>query len=379
MISHAIARRGEMDDNQIEIRRKRYFHLSSQIARLDNVQLHSLLENSGTNEPNTGWGSNHTIVLGESKVFVKRLPVTNIEYENLFSTKNLYNLPICLNYGFDSTGFGVFRELVTCIKTTNWVLEGTIATFPLMYHYRIIPSNRQRGNLDRENLKSCVENCGNNENVGRYLLDRAIANYELVLFLEYVPYVLETWLYDNPSQLQQSLNDLRRTIDFLRSKGIIHFDAHFRNILTDGKQIYLTDFGLALDRSFALSASEELFWESNTFYDYGEILRNLRHPMRLFYESCSQSRKGRIREKYAIAEDLKSHELVSILIANIEQIHAEGDMNLDDFYVASILKYRSIIILMHNFFSQMWVNKNKDTIFPNVELGLLLTEVGLIC
>jgi hypothetical protein len=53
-------------------------------------------------------------------------------------------------------------------------------------------------------------------------------------------------------------------------------------------------------------------------------------------------------------------------------------MNLDDLYVASILKYHSIIILMHNFFSQMWVNKNKDTIFPNVELGLLLTEVGLI-
>ncbi len=69
-----------MVKNHIELRRKRYFKLSSQIAQLDNLQLRCLLANSDSNESSTGWGTNHTIVLGESKVFVKRVPVTNIEY-----------------------------------------------------------------------------------------------------------------------------------------------------------------------------------------------------------------------------------------------------------------------------------------------------------
>ena len=228
-----------MVKNHIELRRKRYFKLSSEIAHLDNAQLRCLFASSELNESSTGWGMNHTIVVGESKVFVKRVPVTNIEYENQFSTKNLYDLPTYCNYGFGSTGFGVFRELVTHIKTTNWVLEGAIsegaseaiANFPLMYHYRIVAFFGQRVDVHRSRLKDYVEYWGNSANAGKYVLDRAIANYELVLFLEYIPYTLETWLRENPNKLLSPLEDLRTTIDFLKTKEIIHFDAHFRNVL----------------------------------------------------------------------------------------------------------------------------------------------------
>jgi hypothetical protein len=82
-----------MAKNQIEPRRKRYFNLSSQIAQLDNAQLHSLFEDSESSTSSSGWGINYTLVLGQSKVFAKRIPVTNIEYDNLFSTRNLYDLP----------------------------------------------------------------------------------------------------------------------------------------------------------------------------------------------------------------------------------------------------------------------------------------------
>ncbi len=371
-------RRGEMDKNHIELRRKKYFKLSSQIAQLDNAQLRFLFVNSESNKSSTGWGQNHTIVLGESKVFVKRVPVTNIEFDNQFSTRNLYALPTYCNYGFGSTGFGVFRELVTYIKTTNWVLAGAIATFPLMYHYRIISWNGRRADVDRSSIKGYVEYWGNSENAGKYVLDRAIANYELVLFLEYIPHVLEKWLQENPNKLQQPLDDLRTTIDFLRTKGIIHFDAHFRNVLTDGEQTYLTDFGLILDKSFMLTAHEKSFFEQNTFYDYGEILRNIGHLIRSPYDLCSENNKHRIREKYGIKEGFKLYELGSILLDNIEQIHADGDIKLDEFYVASIVKYRSIIALMQDFFSQMWENNKKDTKLRHAELGLLLKETGFI-
>jgi hypothetical protein len=367
--------------NNFEIRRKKYFKLSSQIAQLDNVQLHSLFDNSESNKSSTGWGMSHTIVLGQSQVFVKRIPVTNIEFDNQFSTKNIYNLPTYCNYGIGSiasTGFGIFRELISHIKTTNWVLEGKIATFPLMYHYRIMPFSGQRAAVNREDLKAYVEHWGNSENVGNYVFDRAIANYELVLFLEYIPHVLETWLRENPNTLQKSLDDIRTTIDFLRTKGIIHFDAHFRNILTDGEQTYLTDFGLVLDRSFALTSYEESFFEQNTFYDYGEVLRNLGHLIRPSYCSCSDRDKRRIMEKYGIKEGLELYEVGGILLDNIEQIQADGDIKLDEFYVASIVKYRRIIALMHEFFSQMWGNQQKDTKLPHVELERLLKETEFI-
>ncbi|MEG3879363.1 hypothetical protein QT972_18590 [Microcoleus sp. herbarium7] len=337
-----------------------------------------MFDNSESNDFSTGWGINHAIALGKSQVFVKRLPVTNIEYDNLFSTRNLYNLPTYCNYGFRSTGFGVFRELVTHIKTTNWVLEGAIATFPLMYHYRIIPFSGRRADVDREHLKNYVEHWGNSENAGNYVVDRSKANYELVLFLEYIPHILETWLQENPNKLQQPLDELRRTIDFLRTKGIIHFDAHFRNILTDGEQIYLTDFGLVLDKSFALTKDEECFFEQNTFYDYGEVLRNFGHLIRSPYYSCSENARLRIIKKYHIKESLKSYQVGAILLNNIEQIHADRDMKLDEFYVASIVKYRSIITLMQDFFTDMWENQKKDTKFPHAQLQLMLKETGFL-
>jgi serine/threonine protein kinase len=210
------------------------------------------------------------------------------------------------------------------------------------------------------------------------VLDRAIANYELVLFLEYIPHVLETWLRENPNTIQKSLNDIRTTIDFLRTKGIIHFDAHFRNILTDGDRTYLTDFGLVLDRSFALTKDEESFFEQNTFYDYGEVLRNLGHLIRSPYYSCSDRNRRRIVEKYGIKEGSKPYEVGGILLDNIEHIHADGDMKLDEFYVASIVKYRSIIKLMQDFFTDMWGNNKKDTKLPHVELERLLKKTGFL-
>ncbi len=77
-----------MTENHLEVRRHKYLDLSSQIARLDDAQLRSLFDNR---ELITGWGINHTIVLGQSQVFVKRIPVTNLEYENLFATKTCMN------------------------------------------------------------------------------------------------------------------------------------------------------------------------------------------------------------------------------------------------------------------------------------------------
>lgn len=362
-----------MTNNSLELRKQKYFEISSLISRLDHKTLNSLLDQSEPNESGAGWGMNHILVFRQSKVFVKRVPVTDIEYDNLFSTKNLYDLPAGCSYGINSTGLGVFRELITHLKTTHWILEGAIANFPLMYHYRILPSTKKYTALEVD-----IERWGNHLNIKKYASDRVNSRYELVLFLEYIPYVLETWLQENPNQLEKMLNGLWRAIAFLRTKGIIHFDAHFRNILTDGEQVYLTDFGLALDKSFALTEEENVFFEQNSLYDYGEVLRNLGHLIRAPYNACSENDRYRIMKKYGIKDGLRPYEVGAILLDNIQQIQADGDLILDEFYISSIVKYRLIIALMQGFFAAMWENDQKDTPFPHAKLRLLLDETGFL-
>lgn len=362
-----------MNQNSICQRRENYLQLSSRLARLNNTQLRNLLND---HESSLGYGLNHTIFLEPFQIFVKRIPVTNTEYENLFSTKNLYNLPTYFNYGIGSVGINIFRELITHLKTTHWVLEEDIATFPLLYHYRIMPYSRPPTDVDREWLTNFVEYWGSSESVKNYMLDKANAKHELILFLEYMPHVLSTWLQTNLDNFQKPIDELCRTMASLRNKGGIHLDAHFQNILTDGEQIYLSDFGLVLDRSFDLSKEEEAFYDQNLDYDYAEILLNLAHMVVLLYDSCSKNDQRKIKQTYGIQEGLKPHELRSALLNNIEHIQADGMMLLDRSYVASIVKYRDIISLIHTFFADMRMNSRKDTSFPQAKLRSLLEEAG---
>ena len=364
-----------MAKNPIHLRRQRYFKLSSQIAQLDNERLRLLFEAS---ESQAGWGRNHTLDLGGRRVFVKRLPITDVEHGNLFSTRNLYSLPTYYNYGVGSAGFGVSRELVALIKTTNWVLDGQIETFPLMYHYRIVPFSGERASVDRKRHQDYVDYWNGDQNIGRYMLDRAGAGHELILFMEYMPHVLHPWLKENPGRVGAVLDDLRATIGFLKKNGIIHFDAHFHNILTDGERPYLTDFGLALDKGYSLTEDEEAFFRAHTQYDYGQVLSCLRYLFFNTYEALPDSDKRQIRGKYGIADGTEDRQLESVLFDNIEAIHADGDMKLDRRYVACVVKYRGIIALMHDFFWDLGHNNKKDTKFRHTELRRGLNETGFL-
>lgn len=357
--------------NPIERRRQRYFQFSSQFAQMDNERLRSLV---GASESRAGWGWNHTIDLGDAKVFVKRIPVTELEYDHFLSTKNLFNLPTCYHYGVGSAGLGVFRELVAYIKTTNWVLDGRIETFPLMYHYRLLPFSGERKDVDQEHHQRYVESWGGDENIGRYMLDRAGANHELILFLEYIPQVLHTWLKANLGKADRVLDELCATIDFLRKNGIIHFDAHFYNVLTDGERPYLTDFGLVLDKGFVLAEDEATFFRANTHYDYGVILECLGGLVYNTYEALPESDQHRIGEKYGMAQGIDGYKRMSVFLDHIEEIHADGVLKLDQRAVTRVVRYRSIIALMQDFLADLSRNDKKDTKFPHTQLRRLLKE-----
>jgi hypothetical protein len=355
--------------DHLQARRERYFHLSSAIAKMENEQLRLLFTGS---EADRGWGRNHIIEVEQSKVFVKRIPVTDLEYANGFSTRNLYNLPLYYNYGVGSAGFGIFRELVTHIKTTNWVLTGAMATFPLLYHYRIMPTTGQHGGINLDKHEGYVTYWNNNQAIRQFILDRAHANYQAVLFLEYFPDTLQNWLVKYLEDLPMMMSDMAATLAFLQENGIIHFDAHWDNILTDGAHIYLSDFGLTLDRSFTLSEAETHFFDQNRNYDAGEFLSGLGFHLLVLYDNLPAENRRRIRQQYNLADDIKNIELQPILLDNIEEIAEKGLMPFTQYYCGLTVKYREIIHLMRQFYVAMRRNHKKDTLFDHGKLTRLL-------
>ncbi|WP_433720566.1 hypothetical protein ACQP2Y_36010 [Actinoplanes sp. CA-051413] len=145
-------------------------------------------------------------------VFVKRIPLTDLERRpgHLGSTANLFGLPTCYQYGVGSTGFGAWRELATHHTTTQWVRSGVSARFPLLHHWRVLPSPPAAP-----------------PDFGDWDGDQAVA---------------------------------RRLAAIEAATGL---------------RLYLSDFGLALDGTFALSNAETAFLDLHRDWDRWDTRRYL--------------------------------------------------------------------------------------------------------
>ncbi|MEU6086688.1 protein kinase family protein [Streptomyces sp. NPDC047085] len=218
------------------------------------------------------------------RVFVKRVPLTDLEMSagRVRSTANLFELPLFYQYGAGSAGFGAWQELAVHLMTTGWVLKSEFAGFPLLYHWRVLPDRAPAGFADAlGGVEGAVAHWDGSPAVRRRLEAIGKASHSLVLFLEHVPHTLAAWLRDNrdaggsrqPGQGDGSSpyrwveDALVRGTEFMSGRGLVHFDAHFNNLLTDGRQVYFADFGLALSRDFELSAAERQFLADHLVYD----------------------------------------------------------------------------------------------------------------
>lgn len=204
-------------------------------------------------------------------VFVKRVPLTDLELrpEHLRSTANLFGLPLFYQYGLGSCGFGAWRELAVHLMTTHWVLGGEHDGFPLTYHWRVLPDTPPEGFADvLGGVEGAVAHWDGSPAVRTRLEAIGRASHSVVLFLEHLPQTLGAHLHDHgPSALPWAEAELARGTAFLRSRGLVHFDAHFRNLLTDGRRVHFADFGLALSSSFELTDTERKFLTLHHDYD----------------------------------------------------------------------------------------------------------------
>jgi hypothetical protein len=55
------------------------------------------------------------------------------------STANLFDLPSSCQYGIGGPSFGAWRALVANTVVTEAVLTGQAESFPLLYHWRVLP------------------------------------------------------------------------------------------------------------------------------------------------------------------------------------------------------------------------------------------------
>jgi len=194
-------------------------------------------------------------------------------------------MPLGCQYGVGSPGFGVWREMAANTMATELAIDGDLECFAAMYHWRVMDGPMSDGPLFEElaDIDGFVAYWHGSAGVRRRVEAIAAAPAHVALFLEYIPTRVPQWLTEQVAKGDASTSaavDLVeecfvRDIPAMNAAGLFHFDAHFGNMLTDGNQIYLADFGLATSPTFELSGPERDFLERNASHDTAHTITRL--------------------------------------------------------------------------------------------------------
>ena len=186
----------------------------------------------------------------------------------------------------------------------------------------------------------------------------------VVLFCEYMPHNLHDWMNEQVAMGEDEANSafamvesqVRSTVSFMNSQGLLHFDVHFENILTDGSRIYITDFGLVTSSRFELSDTERAFFELNKTHDECYVVT---HQVNWLAAGLLglMDRRDRIDFIRRCANGYDPTEKVGTVAADI------------------INRYAPIATVINDFYTDLRVD-SKTTPFPAAEIQRVSTEIG---
>jgi hypothetical protein len=93
--------------NKNSARIKQYSKVSISLACLSNEKLKQILADAKPMHESIG-GKSALIAIDDTPVFVKKVPLTDLEQrdQNFMSKANLFDLPLGYQYGVGSAGFG---------------------------------------------------------------------------------------------------------------------------------------------------------------------------------------------------------------------------------------------------------------------------------
>ena len=277
---------------KINERLNHFEKISKKLAALGEPEITDLLHDALDLHTGIG-GESQLLVIRDTgnfkaKVFVKKVTISDTELlaRHDRSTANFFDMPIFCQYGIGSPGFGAWRELAAHLTVNDWVANGECSGFPLLYHWRILPAKAPPP-LDISpwtNVNDFVKYWDNSDTLRKRVEAVNSASHQLLLFLEYIPQTLYSWLSKALKQADRAATAIamvEENIDtvsrFMNANNFVHFDAHFENILTDGEQVFLSDFGLTSNKSFDLSTDELLFLDKHANYDRLCMGANLVH------------------------------------------------------------------------------------------------------
>lgn len=264
--------------------------VSAALGALNDGDLAQLL--AGAHAGTEGFGGRTTqLVVGDRRVFCKLIPLTRIESlpANYKSTRNLFDLPSYYQYGIGSVGFGAWRELTSHALASDWVIHGKHEQFPLMHHWRVVQfTGSTVVDSEADDYLTHPAARGHDEtSIRERLLALRGATHQIAVFTEHFPKTLSEWLLDNLQSDKASAQaavsfveeESSQAFEFMRRSNFVHFDAHFDNVLTDGTRLYFADFGLAVHKSFELSAQERNFLSDHAYYDPARFASSLVHTL----------------------------------------------------------------------------------------------------
>lgn len=338
--------------------------ISKKLAVLSDQELTNLINDAKSIGTSIG-GTTALLTIDHMNIFIKKVRLTDIERlpENMLSTANVFDLPFYYQYGLGSAGFGVWRELAIHTLSTQWVLNGECANFPMLYHWRLLPTAVTPPTTEElSKLESRVEFWAGSPEVRTRLLANINSSAEIILFLEYIPENLNQWLskqISNGDSATESAckmveENLKSVTSFINSRGLLHFDLHFFNILTDGDCLYFADFGLAMSSQFDLREDELDFFKKHHNYD-------LSYSMAYFIEWLLANLFG--MEDWVIGNDNP------ILL---EYAQGKGKP-LPPCIESIVMRYLPFAVLMNEFFRKL--KKSKTTPYPVNKLECLWATV----
>ncbi len=278
-------------DTRLAVRLRTHSRLADRLAALDDKAFAAWDRDTDTWHGHIFGTRSRVIDLDGTKVFIKQIPLTELERAHPGSTANLFDLPPRYHYGVGSAGFGAWRELSVQLRAHDWAATGQCETFPLVHHWRILP--RTAPTLSARQLdwlEQAPAYWADDGPVAHRLAAIAQATFCLTLCLEFMPQTLEAWLTDQQAASQASITAslgrfhgaLETTTAFLNAHGVLHFDLHGHNILTDGDQVFVTDFGLVLCADHDLSADERTMLETHRQYDRAYLNWAFAHWLKRF-------------------------------------------------------------------------------------------------
>ena len=179
----------------------------------------------------------------------------------------------------------------------------------------------------------------------------------------------------HPADVSRIVDDVQTTIQFLQRRGIVHFDVDMFNVLTDGRNAYLGDYGLVMDSAFELDDSERQFLSANQHFDDGNLILGLGHQLYWMLQSVPGDRRATI-EAELDADGAAFETVVTRLLDAADQLDDRGLILIGPTMRSDLARYDDVIRFMHGFFATSRANWSRDTAFDDETLVKLLAATA---